>query len=245
MTISVPQQGYTKALDIIDAAFRLVRGAESEKPITALDRENGWQTLVWMLDMWSAESCMVPSVTRESFQTVAGQSSYLIGPGGDWHTERPTLIRDMRIQFGGVDMPIKIVGYDDYQAIKLKTLTTDPIREAWPDNGHPAVRLYVYPVPASACAVTLISEKPLAGPLGLRGEVSFAPGYMDALVYGLTIRLAEYYGAQLQPLTIRRAEVAKRQIKANNRRQSTLQIDPALLGIGTGGRYNIYTDGNA
>lgn len=238
MTLVIPNEtGYTKALDLIDAAYRQARGLKNVDPISALDRENAFFILQGMLDAWSAETLMVPAVVRESFPLCCAQSDYLMGPNGDFDTPRPTLIRMMTVNFGGVDLPVKVVGYDDYTAIRLKALTVNPPQYVWPDYGYPLCNLAFYPVPADALDITVISEKPLADLRGMMDEVAFPPAYRDAIVYNLALRLGDQ-----SPLTVQIAANAKRQVKARNRRQTTLQVDP-MLRRGRRGSYNIYSDG--
>lgn len=237
MSKIIPDQtGYTSVVDVIDGAFRLVRGVSNTDPITALDRENAFFILSMMVDEWSAESLMVPAVAREEFETCCAQTTYLMGPHGDWNTSRPTLIRDMRILFGGVDVPVRVVGYDDYAAVRLKTLQVDPATIAWPDYAHPLCAVHLYPVPASTLTVTVISEKPLADFRGMFDAVRFPPGYESALVYGLSLRLGNQ-----NPVDAQIAANAKRQVKARNARTTTLAMPAPLAGRGR--RYNILSDG--
>lgn len=236
MTTIVPDQtGYTAALDMVDAAYRLVRGVGNTDPINGMDRENAFFLLNLMLDEWGAETLMVPAVVREQFTTCCGQSLYSMGPHGDWDTVRPTLIRDMRVNFGGVDLPVRVIGFDDYQTIGLKTLTTNPPQVAWPDYGWPLCNIRIYPVPGAELTITTICEKPIAEMRGMFDRVSFPPGYQSAIVYNLALRL----GA-VDATTATIAASAKRQIKARNQRQTTLSVDPALRG--RAGRYNILSD---
>lgn len=228
MTTVVPgPQGYTQALDLIDAAYRQVRGVNDTAPITAFERENGLFSLRMMLDEWSANQLTVPAVVREQFTTACGQDVYRMGPDGDWDTARPTLILDMRVNFGGVDLPVALVGYDDYAAIRLKTLSVNPPQVAWPDYAHPLCNVTLYPVPGAALTITTVSEKPLQDVRGMFDKMEFPPGYEAAIVHNLALRL----GAQ-DALTATVAANALRQLKARNQRKTTLGMDPMLRGNG-------------
>ncbi len=236
-TILPPAPGYTQILDVVDAAYRLVRGPKDGNAITALDRENGVFALRMMLDTWSVEGLMVPSVVREQFALCCGQVSYLMGPGGDWDTVRPIEILDIRVLFGGIDVPVPVVGYDDYAAVALKNLMVDPPRLAWPDNNYPLQKITFYPIPNSALTITLVSEKPLAEIQGIFDSAAFPPGYLEALTYNLALRLGDEKAS-----TARVAEDCRRFIKARNVRPVTMAVDPALRSRGGGARYNVFSD---
>jgi hypothetical protein len=200
-----------------------------------------------MLDQWGVEELMLYQVIRETFPLTASQNPYTIGYGGDWNTVRPTKIVDayLTIQTGAlpVDYPMQIIGYDDYNAIRLKTLSTNFPSYLYYEPSFPLASCYIYPI----CAVgnetiTLTSWKPLCLINDPTCYLELPPGYWEAIVFNLAIRIAEEYQFDIRTTTVALAQNALRIIKRMNQRTATLQTDTALMNTSQM-RYNIYSDG--
>jgi hypothetical protein len=72
--------------------------------------------------------------------------------------------------------------------------------------------------------------------------VSLPPGYWEALVFNLAVRIAEEYQFDMRQTTIALAESSLKKIKRLNQRTLTLQTDVALMNTSQM-RYNIFADG--
>ena len=239
-------QMYT-GFDLVKAAMRLIQVSSSDTDITAAELKDGIESLNRMIDQWGVEELMLYQVTRETFPLTNGQNPFTIGYGGDWNTARPTKIVDayLTIQAGSlpVDYPMQIIGYDDYNAIRLKTLTTNFPSYLYYEPSFPIGTVYIYPLcAASNETITITSWKPLCLINDPTCYLELPPGYWEAIVFNLAIRIAEEYQFDIRPTTVALAQNALRIIKRMNQRTPSLQTDTALMNTSQM-RYSIYSDG--
>lgn len=239
-------QMYT-GFDLVKAAMRLIQVSSSDTDITAAELQDGIESLNRMIDQWGVEELMLYQVKRETFPLTNGQNPFTIGYAADWNTIRPTKIVDayLTIQAGSipVDYPMQVINYDDYNAIRLKTLTTNFPSYLYYEPSFPQGTVYIYPIcAASNETITLTSWKPLCLINDPTCYLELPPGYWEALVFNLAVRMAEEYQFDIRSTTVALAANALRIIKRINQRTMTLQTDPALMNTSQM-RYNIYSDG--
>ena len=245
-------QLYT-ANDIIRAAMRLIQVSAVDTDLTAQELQDGLESLNRMLDSWSADELTLYQVIRESFPLVSGQNPYTIGYGGDFNTSRPMKIVDAYLTLNNgsipVDYPMQVLGYDDYNAIRLKTLSTNFPNYLYVQPSFPLSQIYIYPIfspndPSTQgpAYITLTSWKPFDIIVDPTAKMSFPPGYWEAIVFNLAVRIAEEYQFDMRPTTVQLAVNAMKRIKRLNQRTVTLQTDVALMNTSQL-RYNIYSDG--
>ena len=219
----------TTALDIINSSLRLLQVANPDTILTDDEANDALDALNLMLGGWSNESMMLHHIVKEPFVLVPNQASYTIGIGGNFNTTRPQNIESATIFVNGVDFPVQGMAFDDWGAIKLKTLATGYTEYYYLDQTFPLSTLYLYPVSTLASTLTLYSRKPFTEFSSLTATFSLPPGYARALKYGLAIELASEYqtsaGADILGLFM----AAKAGLKRTNKRPLTLQVDPAFL----------------
>lgn len=245
-------QMYT-ANDIIRAAMRLIQVSAVDTDLTASELEDGLQSLNRMLDSWSADELTLYQVIRETFNLATGQNPYTMGYGGDFNTSRPMKIVDAYLTLNNgsipVSYPMQVLGYDDYNAIRLKTLQTNFPNYIYWQPSFPLSEVYIYPVfapndPATQgpATITLTSWKPFDIILDPTAYMSFPPGYWEAIVFNLAVRIAEEYQFDMRPTTVQIAANSLKRLKRMNQRTPTLQTDVSLMNTSQL-RYNIYSDG--
>lgn len=227
------------ANDIINSALRVLQVAGSDVVLTANEANNGLDALNVMIDSWSTESLMLYHITKEQFSINPGVNPYTFGAGGLFNSDRPVEIELATVSVGGVDRPLKIVAYDDYAAILLKSVTSGYPQELYVDATFPQTNCYFYPIPNVSTTVTLYSRKALTQFSNLTSTFSLPPGYARALKYCLAIELAPEYQTSAGADVISLASVAKSNLKRVNKRVVTLQVDPALMGKSQR-RFNVY-----
>ena len=241
---------YTAA-DIIRAAMRLIQVSSSDTDLTAAELDDGIESLNRMLDSWSADELMLYHVVRESFWLESGKNPYTIGIDGDFDTTRPIKVvgASLVLYNAGIPVtyPMQVINWDAYQSIRLKTLATNVPGSVYYDAEFPLASLYIYPLFApsgtnTSAQITLASWKPLAVIESATDTMEFPPGYWEALVYNLAIRLAEEYQFDVRPNTQNLAAMALKRVKRINQRTQTLPQDAALMNTSQR-RYNIYSDG--
>lgn len=239
--------------DLIKAAMRLIQVSAVDVDLTAQELKDGLESLNRMLDSWSLDELMLYQVIREPFELVSGQNPYSIGLGGDFNTVRPTKIVGAYLTLNNgsipVDYPMDVIQYDDYNAIRLKTLSTNFPNYIYYQPSFPIGEIYIYPVftpndPATIgpAYITLTSWKPLPIIADPTAPLEFPPGYWEAIVFNLAVRLAEEYQFSIREATIALATNALKRLKRMNQRTNTLNTDVALMNTSQL-RYNIYADG--
>lgn len=233
----------TTALDLIQGALRPLNVLTGNTSLTAQESQDALQALNWMLDSWSNEDLTIYHMTRETFTLTSGKNPHTYGSGGDLNSTRPTEIRMATVNINGVDYPVEVLGYDDYEAIRLKTLQT-----AWPvyiyyEPSYPLGNLYTWPI-NTGNVMNFVTEKPLTNFATIYDTVSLPPGYADAIRYSLAVRLAPEYQITAGADLIALAEKTKKSIKhTNGRIPPTMQSDPSLRANGLNAGWIVYTDG--
>jgi len=239
------------ASDLVRAAMRLIQVSSSDTDITAAELDDGIESLNRMLDSWSADELMLYHVVRESFWLESGKNPYTIGIDGDFDTTRPIKIvgANLVLYNAGIPVtyPMQVINWDAYNAIRLKTLATNIPGSLYYDAEFPLGSCYIYPLfspsnSATSAQITLSSWKPLAVIESATDTMEFPPGYWEALVYNLALRLAEEYQFEVRANTQNLAAMSLKRVKRINQRTQALSYDASLMNTNQR-RYNIYSDG--
>lgn len=244
-------QMYT-GYDLIRAAMRLIQVSAVDVDLTANELQDGLESLNRMLDSWSLDELMIYEVKRETFPLIVNENPYTIGVGATWNTSRPTKIVQAYLTLTNgplpVDYPMQVINFDDYNDIRLKTLSTNFPAYLYYQPSFPIAECYIYPLYAangpytSPGTITLTSWKPFSMIVDPSHPISLPPGYWEAIVFNLAIRIAEEYQFDIRPTTVALGTSALMRLKRMNQRTFTLQTDPALMNTSQM-RYNIYADG--
>jgi len=195
----------TTGLNIITKALQkngVLTASEAPDADMAAD---GLSALNAMLSSWSNDSLLCYARVWESFNLVAGTSSYTIGTGQTFNTTRPIAIVDgcyTRLS-PSYDEPISVTTDELYNGIVDKTTRGRPRVMSY-DNGFASGTIRMWPVPDQTYSLFLLSEKPLAS-VTLAADIVFPPGWERALIFNLAIELCADYS---QPITPSLQEVA-------------------------------------
>ena len=244
-------QMYT-ANDIIRAAMRLIQVSAVDTDLTAQELQDGLESLNRMLDSWSADELTLYEVIREQFPLAQGTNPYTIGYGATFNTSRPMKIVDAYLILNNANIPVsypmQVLGYDDYNSIRLKTLSTNFPNYLYYQPSFPIGEIYIYPVfapndPATQgpAYINITSWKPLDMIIDPTAYMQYPPGYWEAVVFNLAVRIAEEYQFDIRPTTVQLATSALKRVKRLNQRTVTLQTDVSLMNTSQL-RYNIYSD---
>lgn len=202
----------TKALDLIDAAHRHLRGKDA--PITALDRENSLGLLNAMMASRAADISTLGTTTQLSGD-VTGTYPITIGSGGDIDVARPVTLLSVawRHAVGGAvsqygmtrPLPrlhiLPLVSYEYYYTL---------LQRRFSDPNTPVCAYYL---PEYPLGLLHLWPEPTQGKLGLHAttaryqwatlstDVSLPPALQFAIEYQLALDLAGQYqvsaGAEL------------------------------------------------
>jgi hypothetical protein len=230
--------------DLVTATLKLI-GAVAPGETPAYEELNdGLLTLNRMIGSWSNESLLIHAKVREELTLTASDGEYTFGIGGNINTARPMKIEEALIEdvtnTPTAEYPLKILTLAEWCAITQKDLESDIPTSLYVDNAYPLTTLSLYPVPSAANKLVLFSWKPITELTTLNTAISLPPGYEEALIYNLAIRLSPEYGRPVSQEIAMIAGDSKASIKRMNHKPSYLRVDPALM---TKGSFNIYTGG--
>src|SRR5882672_1350264 len=149
----------TTAGQLITGALRLTGVVGKTETPDADDFAEGLQGYNDMVEIFSTENMAVYGSALESFNTIAGQALYTIGPAGNWNTTRPVNISgDPYCTFNGVDFTIEQIGQDQYDAIALKTQQQPIVEKLLYINDYPLGRITLWPVPSGIIPIFLNTD---------------------------------------------------------------------------------------
>lgn len=192
---------------------------------TAEEVTDGLAMMNRMLASWSNDSLMIYARTFENFPLLGGVGDYTIGPGADFDTIRPMHIIDAFVRQDTLDYWLSIIPDEQYDAISYKNIDSIPQVINYTAQ-FPQATLRIYPKPQASFTLYLRSEKQLVS-FTLNDEVSLPPGWEDALIYNLAIRLAPAYGLPVDQAVAALALEAKALLGDNTSRNRSYDYTPA------------------
>lgn len=229
-------------LTLQKAAMRMTNAIESGESPDPDEQTDGLAIANRMLDSWNAERLMCYAIQRTTHTLVASTNPQTIGSGGNINTDRPESIENAGLIVSGEDFeyPVKVLhSMAEYAEIVDKE-TEDAIpRKLFYELGISLGKIYLYPVPSAANTLVLYRWLPLSSIATVGTTVTFAPGYEEAFVSNLAIRLAA------EGMGVARAEILKVATDSLARIKTRNVKMPVLTSNYSGGNYgrsNIYTN---
>lgn len=227
----------TTVRKLITGALRLISVVQANETPTADDMDITLEALEGMIDSWSNDSLMIYTYNAYTFQTVAGQQEYTLGPGGDWNVERPMNIQQAKWHYTAagiqpVDMDIYLANDAQWASIAIKSLSTSIPTVLYDNGNYPLRTISLWPIPSPSQPIILWLMQPLMNFSNLDEEVSFPPGYIRAFRYCLAVEIAPEFGKQLTPEIISIAGKAKAELKSINTVTQYQTMDQGTRGAG-------------
>ena len=172
---------------------------------------------------------------------LTGQQSFTIGPTGDLVSARPLLVESAVVDRQGITYPVRVIDVQQYDDVTLKALAGANTQAIYYEGTFPNGTVYCYPL-ATGCTLkmrVLNSTKQFAS---LTDQIEMPPGYEDALMLRLAVRMAPSYGKQVSPDTRQAARVAWKAVVQTNQVVPVLGL-PAALVVGGGASYASFMSG--
>lgn len=219
------------ASSLIDRAMRLISQISPGVTSTTDEYATGLEALNVMLDSWRNERLMCYALQDETFDLVVGQSSYTVGSGGDFNTNRPVRIEQAYVvDSSNVSYDVTILTAEEYATIGLKnSAATFPTYLYYaPDmqSGH----VWVYPVPQAAYEMHCLTWTPMQSFTTKDTTAYLAPGWQRAIAYNLALEIAPEFEKQPSPLVMKIATESKAWVKRVNMQPLKMYSEiPALI----------------
>lgn len=270
-------------VDIVRDALAKLGVKQSGEDISPDEQKDGLRALAIMVEGWSNQHLLIPSVTHQWFSLQKDQRIYSYGPCGDLDSPRAMAIHAAWVNTGdSMDYPLDVIGLHEYSRGTRNhgRRFGRPSVLYW-EKGYPLTTFYLDAAPgedtytltlkallpfaemlgecgaASFCPPTNIKtlaidtgERECSGaiadeasitvsatragvvppPLAANVSVDMPPGYLEALIYSLAVRLAPDYNLNAPAEVAAIASGALSNIKIQNTRVPTLRTDRELQG---------------
>ncbi len=247
-------------LDIIKDAINEVGAISKAEPPDPDEQDLCLRALNIMLNGWSTERLMLRSYTSFSYPLTAGQFSYIIGPAvgyADWVGSKPIrILGGATIQDSSLNYyPCEQVEKAEWDSYEDRALTSsrpekfcyDPGAAQQGGLGQVGVlnastgTVYFYYTPDSTQTYTFNFEADcyLTGFTSVNQTVNFELAYMEALQWGLAVRIFRKFNEHAKEIPndiVSRAAATHRRIKDMNARQVVAVTDLRSRGA----VFNIY-----
>lgn len=229
-------------LELVTAALRKLGVVASGESVSSSEAIDGLSETNRMLARWSNDGLIVHTKVREALSLVVGTQDYTMGSGADFDTTRPLKIEEATIldASSNLEYSLRKVTLKEWASIADKSQTSTLPTDLFIAGTYPNETLYLYPVPSSAHTLVLWSWKPLTAIASLTTAISLPPGYDDAMIYNLALRLAPEYGRAVPDVVAGLAVDSLAAIKRMNIKPSYLQISEALP-VGGNSAFDINT----
>lgn len=201
-----------------------------------------------MIDAWGADRLTFAKQLRTTFTLLSGVSTVTIGASGaDVTLARPLTLNSLAYvvpsSSPAVEVPIGQLDQDSYAAISMKSLTSGyPLQSFYQLSVTTALgSLFFWPTVSQNVTIAIYTPEAVAVPVSLATDLIGPPGYLEAYLYQLELRLVMPFGLEMPPTLPDMAARAFTNMKRPNVRPAALALDPALT-PSAGCGYNIYSD---
>lgn len=232
---------------LITDALTEIGVQDAVTPVSQSDLVLGSRILKQMIDGWNADRLYINGEQRIVFVPATLKQTYTLGPGGDFNID-PVPAKISRygiINLGNPVQPLELglesLTTEEWGAIPVKGITSALPQRVWDDTAFPLRHLNFWPIPNVQVNFTIYSWGPVNHWNDFVSDLTFPPGYEEALRLNLAVRMAPSFGKEPSTATVQLAIIALNRIKAMNAPMIDLRCDP-MLNNPQGKIYNWLTD---
>ena len=229
--------------------MRLIGALANGEVPSASESQDAFFVLNSMMDSWNADRLTIFTITIGQFNLVPLQQVYTFGPGGNFNAPRPARIDHASIVSltnpgQPLELDINIYTDEDWAMIPVKVIQTTLPQGFYDDGAYPLRNLSFWPIPTVNVQTRIYSWTALTSFPDLVTDITFPPGYQEALRYNLAMRLIAEFPGDFNPVMTQvtggLAVESLARIRSMNTPVIQTHIDPALTE--RGGRYNYFSD---
>jgi hypothetical protein len=237
------------AADLIQAALEEMKVYAPGETVSTADMARALDVLNRMVDTWSNMPLACFEIVERSKLLTIGDSDYTIGSGGDINVTRPLrLLKGPGAAYildtNSNRYDVEVVERDVWNSIANLTVTSQVPNTLFYDPQYPLGIIYLWPVPLVAYTLYFDAMLPFSTFATSATAVSLPPGYEDAIVHNLAVRLWPFFKAEgvlVDQLVLEMAKEGLGIVKRTNIREVEATYDDAIVAAPSG-TYNIYTD---
>jgi len=220
----------TNVSKLVRTALRKVGAVPANTTLKTQELIDGRDELRRMLDTWRLESLMVYVITLRQFDLAPGRVAYTYGEGGHFDAARPVVVETATIiNSAGGRQPLELMSADEYTRISYRGETGAPSRFYYQPT-FPLGEVRFDRVPDDPYVELGVREELLELPASSATDFDLPPGYEDAIVFNLGLRLAGEYDVTPGNEVMGLAASFKALIKRGNHTVPQLLIDYANMG---------------
>lgn len=235
--------------DILTDALMEIGVLAEDEVMTASQAKIALLRFQNQIDAWAADRLTLSVQSRTSITWPSSTSTQTVGPGGDINVQRPVWINNMTYVNPGTSPAVEVVmgpmDADSYALQSIKGLQSGLPQQYFYQTSIDTVlgSLFIWPQPTQTLTLYLYAPQAVGVPVTLDDVLLGPPGYQEAFMYQLAIRLLTPFGRNVSmvPMLPDLAQKAYATIKRPNVDPGLLGVD-AALSIANGAGYNVLTD---
>ncbi len=181
------------AKQIIVDALILCGGLEDDEQPTAAQEKIALRALNRMVKAWGVKGLKAWCWMETTLSLTTGAAAYAIGPGGALDIPRPLEIKNPRKVVDSQETPLRLVSRSDYMNQVGKLGLGEPVFVYY-DPQLDSGQLYVWPSPSDEYHIRFSARQHIDDFDLTTNDPFFPPEWLDAIVYGLAMRLLLHYG---------------------------------------------------
>lgn len=234
-TVLLPALAPVIASDLIRDALKEVQVLGEGETMSAEMASDGLNTLNRLMDRLANQPLMLFAVTQLVHPLTSAQS-FTVGPVADLVADRPIQVMSAIAAKDGVDYDVKVLTPTQWDSIHIKDIEGGPPEGIYYEATASVGTVFVYPkAPTYELKMRVLSQFRRFN--GLTDVVALPPGYEEAIILALAIRLAPSYQRPVSAFTVEQAKIAMRGIKRANFRMPALDVShvAGAVGVDTAG----------
>jgi len=138
------------------------------------------------------------------------------------------------------EFPVKVLGYQHWMAIFDKTTSSEFVASLYPFGSAPIENVQVYPVPSIQLGLVVYSKKIITEFEDANVVVTLPPGYKQAIIDNLAVKISKKFGKPTDPELINAADKSKASIKRQNVKVPLMNSDAATASTNSWRKNSIY-----
>lgn len=180
--------------------------------------EDAFECLNRLIDTWRTQQYLVFRVESQRWTLSPSQTSYTIGPGADFDiAQRPIEITDANIVLTGtgteVHCPLRLLDDHEWAWRRVREIPTTIPTEMYYNHEYPIARIFLWGYPTMGNDLELFYWNQLQQFTSQGDPVTWPPGYEEAVVNSLAVRLCAIFRIDPTPSLVQQARETRAWLK--------------------------------